>query len=143
MLVGQALRDRLTTREQIESFVSKLRAGEAVFEEEVSEGRTRSLAASLAYGFENAFSEGERKQLALLPLFQGFVHIATLHYVGRSKWGLPELTGLTEDVGIALLDRAAEVGLLTVLGGGYYSIHPAALVFPAAVSSSTMRRRAS
>ena len=26
---------------------------------------------------------------------------------------------------MALLDRAAEAGLLTALGGGYYSIHPA------------------
>src|SRR5207302_1307615 len=31
----------------------------------------------------------------------------------------------TREVGIALLDRAAEVGLLTALGGGYYRIHPA------------------
>src|SRR4029077_5118907 len=42
VLVGQALRDRLKSREQIASFVKKLQAGEAVFEDEVSEGRTRS-----------------------------------------------------------------------------------------------------
>jgi hypothetical protein len=45
VLVGQALRTRLRTREQIKGFVAKLRAGEAVFEDEASEGRTRSLAA--------------------------------------------------------------------------------------------------
>lgn len=50
VLVGQALRDRLKSREQIEHVVERLRAGEAVFEDEASEGRTRSLAASLAYG---------------------------------------------------------------------------------------------
>jgi len=33
--------------------------------------------------------------------------------------------GLTREEGIALLDRAAEVGLLTSHGGGYYGIHPA------------------
>jgi hypothetical protein len=33
--------------------------------------------------------------------------------------------GLTHEQGIALLDRAAEVGLLNAHGGGYYSIHPA------------------
>jgi hypothetical protein len=69
VLVGQALRDGLKSREQIASFVQKLQAGEEVFEDEASEGRTRSLAASLAYGFENAFTEVERKQLALLHLF--------------------------------------------------------------------------
>lgn len=127
VLVGQALRDGLTSREQIASFVRKLQAGEAVFEDEASEGRTRSLAASLAYGFENAFTEAERKQLALLHLFQDFVDVDALRWMGNSEadWCLPEVKGLTGEVGIALLDRAAEVGLLTAAGGGYYSIHPA------------------
>ena len=35
------------------------------------------------------------------------------------------IRGLTREVGIALLDRAAEVGLLTSLGSGCYTIHPA------------------
>jgi CHAT domain len=127
VLVGQALRDGLKSREQIERFVEKLRAGEAVFEDEDSEGRTRSLAASLEYGFKNAFSEAERKQLALLHLFQGFVDVTALQLMGDSgaEWSLPELKGLTREAGIALLERAAEVGLLTALGGGYYNIHPA------------------
>ena len=38
---------------------------------------------------------------------------------------VPELAGLDRDAGIALLDRAADIGLLTSLGGGYYQIHPA------------------
>jgi tetratricopeptide (TPR) repeat protein len=127
VLVGQALRTRLRTREQIKGFVAKLRAGEAVFEDEASEGRTRSLAASLNYGFENAFSEPERRQLALLHLFQGFVDVNSLRWMGKPErdWCLPQVRGLTRDSGIALLDRAAEVGLLTAHGGGYYSIHPA------------------
>jgi hypothetical protein len=127
VLVGQALRDGLKSRDQIESFVEKLRAGEAVFEDEASEGRTRSLAASLAYGFENAFSEAERKQLALLHLFQGFVDVDALRFMGASEveWCLSEVKGLTREAGIPLLDRAVEVGLLTARGGGYYNIHPA------------------
>ena len=127
VLVGQALRDGLRSGEQIAGFVEKLQAGEAVFEDEVSEGRTRSLAASLEYGFENAFSEGERKQLALLHLFQGFVNVDSLRIMGapEAEWCLPEVKGLTREAGVALLDRAAEVGLLTELGGGYYRIHPA------------------
>ena len=35
------------------------------------------------------------------------------------------MRGLTREQGIALLDRAAEVGLLTAYGEGYYAIHPA------------------
>jgi tetratricopeptide (TPR) repeat protein len=127
VLVGQALRDRLRTKEQIEDFVQELRAGEAVIRDEETEGRTRSLAASLNYGFENAFNEVERKQLALLHLFQEFVDVDALVRMGTcdKDWCLPEVRGLTREAGIALLDRATEVGLLAALGDGYYSIHPA------------------
>ena len=40
-------------------------------------------------------------------------------------WCLDAVRDLTCEAGIALLDRAAEAGLLTALGGGYYTIHPA------------------
>ncbi|MCI2430466.1 CHAT domain-containing protein [Candidatus Acetothermia bacterium] len=127
VLVGQALRDRRKTQKQIEAFVARLRAGEAAFEDEVSEGRSKSLGASLSYGFEHAFSEDERKQLALLHFFQGFVDVDVLRVMGGSDtdWCLPELSGLTHEAGIALLDRAADIGLLTAHGGGYYSIYTA------------------
>jgi tetratricopeptide (TPR) repeat protein len=62
VLVGQALRDGLRTRQQIERFVEELRAGEARLADEAGEGRTRSLGASLSYSFEHAFSEAERLQ---------------------------------------------------------------------------------
>jgi tetratricopeptide (TPR) repeat protein len=127
VLAGQALREGFKTKEQIGAFVARLRSGEAAFSDEADEGRTRSLGASLAYGFEQAFSEEERKKLALLHLFQGFVNVATLCLMGNPEapWCLPEVRGLTREEGIALLDRAAEVGLLAAHGGGYYSIHPA------------------
>ncbi|HEV7671577.1 MAG TPA: tetratricopeptide repeat protein [Thermoanaerobaculia bacterium] len=127
VVVRQALRDGSRTRAQIEAYVARLRAGEAAFPDEVSEGRSRSLGASLAYGFEQAFGEDDRKKLALLHLFQGFVEVAVLRIMGNpeSSWCLPEVRGLTREGGIALLDRAAEVGLLAAHGGGYYGIHPA------------------
>jgi tetratricopeptide (TPR) repeat protein len=105
----------------------RLRDGEEAFEDEASEARDKSLGASLSYGFEHAFSEAERKQLALLHFFQGFVDVKTLCFMGTpaADWCLPEVRGLTRETGIALLDRASEVGLLTALGSGYYSIHPA------------------
>ena len=38
---------------------------------------------------------------------------------------MPALAGLTRESAIALLDRAAGIGLLESLGGGHYQIHPA------------------
>ncbi len=127
VLVGQALREGLKTKEQIKAFVSKLRAGEASFDDELSEGRSKSLDASLSYGFGQTFSEEERKKLALLHFFQGFVNVGVLIIMGdpKAEWCLPEVRGMTQEDGIALLDRAAEIGLLTSLGGGYYTVHPA------------------
>ena len=98
--------------------MTELQAGTAKFDDEASEGRT-VLGASLSYGFDHAFSEDERKQLALLHFFQGFVNVDVLRAMGQpdAEWCLPEVRGLTREAGIALLDRAAEVGLLTSLGG--------------------------
>jgi len=132
VVVGQALRDGLRRRSELGAFVRRLRAGEAAIEEAAagaagSEGRSWSLAASLSYGFEHAFDQEERAQLALLHLFQGFVNVQVLRVMGDpgNDWALSELKGFTDEKGIALLDRAAEVGLLTAHGGGYYTIHPA------------------
>ncbi|HFD40151.1 MAG TPA: ATP-binding protein, partial [Anaerolineae bacterium] len=127
VLVGQALREGLRTEEQIERFVAQLRAGEAQLDDEAREGRSRSLSASLSYGFAQAFSDDERRVLALLHLFQGFVSVATLLLMGHpeAEWRLPQLADLQPAACNALLDRAAEIGLLTAHGGGYYAIHPA------------------
>jgi tetratricopeptide (TPR) repeat protein len=127
VLVGQALRDGIRTKEQVAAYVDRLRKGESAFKDEKSEGRDKSLGASLSYGFDSAFSETGRKQLALLHLFQGFVGVDILRWMGRpeKEWHLPEFRGITREQAIGLLDRAAEIGLLTGRGGGYYSIHPA------------------
>lgn len=127
VLVGQALRDGLETKTDIKSFVAELQAGTADIEEDEREGRSKSLGASLRYGFEHAFDEEELKRLALLHLFQGFVDVDVLRMMGNPEyeWSLPEIRGLTRDCWTLLLDRAAEVGLLRSHGGGYYSVHPA------------------
>ena len=127
VLVRQALRDGLRSKEAVEGFVAKLRAGEAELKDEIGEGRSRSLGAALAYGFEQAFSEEERRQLAVLALFQGFVQPQVVQGMGdpEEDWCLAEVRGLGREEWIALLDRAAEVGLLTGYSGGSYGIHPA------------------
>ena len=127
VLVGQALRDGLKTREQVAAYVDRLRKGEAAFKDEKAEGRNKSLGASLSYGFESAFSEMERKRLALLHLFRFFVHKDVIRFMGNPEadWHVPELRGITDEQATGLLDRAAEIGLLSWRGGGYYSLHPA------------------
>jgi len=127
VLVGQALRDGWTTEKQIKAFVERLRAGEEEFEDEVSEGRLKSLGASLSYGFKHAFSEEERRKLALLHLFQGFVNVGVLMRMGELEADLclPEVRDMTQKAGIILLDRAAEIGLLNGHGRGLYTMHPA------------------
>jgi tetratricopeptide (TPR) repeat protein len=131
VLVGQALRDNLTTTEQIQAFVDKLKAGEQQLEAEddASLGRTASLAASLSYGFNHAFSETERAQLAILHLFRDTIDSDALRLMGDPEIArddaVPELAGLTRDTASALLDRASDIGLLTSLGSTFYRIHPA------------------
>jgi len=125
VLVGQALREGLNTEEQIQRFVEQLRSGEKEIEDDESQGRSRSLGASLRYGSQSAFDEKERSILALLSFFQGFVDVDVLRQMSLGPFSLVELRELSRDEGMKLLDRAAEAGMLTSLGGGYYRIHPA------------------
>jgi tetratricopeptide (TPR) repeat protein len=131
VLVAQALREHLSTTDQIAAFVDRVRAGEAALEagEDAALGRTRSLAASLEYGFSQAFTDTERDQIALLRLFRGTVDVDALRFMGDPEMAgdnaVPQMSGLNREAGIALLDRAADIGLLTPLGSGYYAIHPA------------------
>ena len=125
VVVGQALRDGIETKKQVYDYLNKLQKGEGVFEDETSEGRSKSLGASLSYGFESAFSEDERKILALLHFFQGFVDVDVLKMmVSDEDWGVGS-KDFTREKGIVLLDKADEIGLLSAHGGGYYTIHPA------------------
>ncbi len=114
VLVGQALRDGLEGRGAVQAFVDRLRAGEAAFDDEAGEGRSRSLGASLGYGFEHAFEEEERRWLALLHLFQSFVDATALSWMGYPKNPrcLKGMCRLSPDNVVALLDRAAQLGLL-------------------------------
>ena len=131
VLVGQALRDHLTTTEDIEGFVARIQTGEASLEagDDAALGRARSLAASLTYGFTHAFTDTERAQLAVLHLFRDTVDTDALRLMGDPDIAdedvVPQLAGLTREAATRLLDRAAAVGLLSPLGGGYYRIHPA------------------
>ncbi len=108
--------------------MAELRNGAARLADDSALGRGASLAASLDYGFAEAFTDAERAQLALLALFQGIVSVDVLRMMGAPEIaGQPVqvVAGLARESGDALLDRAAEVGLLAKLEEGYYAVHPA------------------
>lgn len=125
VVVGQALRDGIETKKQVYEYLNKLQKGEQVFEDETSEGREKSLGASLDYGFKETFNDDEHKILALLHFYQGFVDTDILGLMlSDEDWGL-DFKGYDKDKCNTLLDRAAEIGLLSTHGGGYFTIHPA------------------
>jgi tetratricopeptide (TPR) repeat protein len=133
VVVGQALRADLSTTERIEAFVAQLRAGEAELEagEDAALGRTRSLTASLSYGFAQAFTEGERVQLAVLHLFRDTVGAEAFRHISDQEAldgdAVPGLARLDREAATGLLDKAAGIGLLEPLATGttVYRIHPA------------------
>lgn len=127
VVVGQALRNGYRSKAKIEKFVADLRSGEAELDDE-SEGRSKSLAASLNYGFNHAFNETERQQLALLHLFRNYVDVNVMTEMGNvnETWCVSSVRGISYETFVALLNRASEVGLLTRIGGSdFYTIHPA------------------
>ncbi len=131
IVVRQALSEGLgepdTDAAAIRAFVERLRAGEASIADAQDERRDRSLAASLGYGLDQAFDDAQQRILALLVFFQGFVDVDVLQFMGKpeSDWSLPALRGQDRKRLLPLLERAADLGLLEALGGGYYRIHPA------------------
>lgn len=130
VIAGQAVGQGLRTQEEIRAFVQAVRDGEqAIRDVDAAQGRDRSLAASLDYGFRHAFQPAELPIIALLHLFQGTVDVDALDLMGRvGEFALPELQGKSKAQLTSLLDRAAEVGLLTqhaTRNTGYFTIHPA------------------
>lgn len=126
VLTRQALQSNFSTKGQLDSFVAQLRVGEGELNDNAVEGRSNSLGASLSYGFASAFNKQELAQLALLHFFQGFVDINVFGLLRFPEFGgVTTLVGMTRDSCIALLRRAAHIGLLTAKSEQHYTIHPA------------------
>jgi tetratricopeptide (TPR) repeat protein len=127
----QAIREYVTSKSTLGNFLERVTAGKAALEnpDDVALGRSGSLAASLDYGFTTAFTEPERAVLAILHLFRAFVDVDVLRLMGDPEAAgddaVPMLSDLDRDTAVRLLDRAADIGLLTPHGSGYYGIHPA------------------
>jgi tetratricopeptide (TPR) repeat protein len=125
------LREHVTTTEQVDAFLARVQAGHTPLEatQNADLGRSESLAASLAYGFAHAFTESEHARLALLHLFRDAVNVAALQCMGNPDVAgddaVAALAGADRESLSMLLGRAAELGLLTEYGNGFYGIHPA------------------
>jgi tetratricopeptide (TPR) repeat protein len=87
-------------------------------------GRTRSLAASVAYSYAH-LAEPTRRLLPAVSLFRGVADADVLAVFSQAPQVPERFVGATEDDWSAALDDAAGVGLLTGLDAGIYRIHPA------------------
>ncbi|MFE6946295.1 tetratricopeptide repeat protein, partial [Streptomyces chartreusis] len=86
--------------------------------------RASSLAASITYSFTH-LPPTDQHALTALSLLHGTADADVLAILSADP-EIPEpFHGLTSTEWTHLLDRAAEVGLLTPLGAGMYRIHPA------------------
>jgi tetratricopeptide (TPR) repeat protein len=86
--------------------------------------RTTSLAASITYSYTH-LADQTRRLLPAVSLFHGVADVDVLAAFSTAK-GVPgRFAGISGDEWSAVLDDATRVGLLTVLSGGMYEIHPA------------------
>lgn len=118
----QAALLKLFLQEDVDKFTAELASGEAKFDDDQEQGRSRSLSASLAYGFEKILSAEERQVLAVLHLFQGNIMTGTL--TAMAEAGLTTLSNLSLETEQGLLQRGSEIGLLSPLGPVHFQIHP-------------------
>jgi len=100
---------------------------EAVFDDDVEQGRSNRWVRHCPNGFEYAFNEDERKRLAVLQLFQGAVNPAVLRVMGdrENPDRYENFVGLSREYWVGFLNRAVEIGLLTSAGTKIYIVHPA------------------
>ena len=112
------------------SLVSQLERGEAVLDDDPRQGKSRSLTASLQYGFERTFRNLALSRLAVLYLFRSYVNVWVLVTMGRAPddppklglidydatWALREYASQSPRTVEDLLVKATRLGLLTRSG---------------------------
>ena len=98
--------------------------------DDADQGRTGSLAASMAYSYAH-LSEQTRRLLPAVSLCQGVADATVLRLFSKEA-GVPErFAGATRDHWVAALDDAARVGLLTRLAGAFFHGYPVYRIHPA------------
>jgi hypothetical protein len=122
IVVKQAISAPAVLSEQQAGY--RLLADRAASGDEQGGDRSTSLSASLRYGFDGAFTDKEREQLAVLHLFQRYVTVYGFDALGyaHAPWCLDSLRDIASD---ALFAKAASVGLLSPIAPWVFAIHPA------------------
>jgi tetratricopeptide (TPR) repeat protein len=88
------------------------------------QGRTQSLAASIGYSYQH-LTDDEQQALVVLSLFHTATHTAVLSVLSTGD-GIPaQFSARTREAWETLLNRATDLGLLTAIGAGMYTLHPA------------------
>ncbi len=87
-------------------------------------GRASSLEACIDYSFAH-LSQTTRGLLVAVCLFHGVADVDVLTMQSHVSDVPARFAQLSKETWTAALDEAAEVGLLSALGGGMYQIHPA------------------
>jgi hypothetical protein len=125
--------------ESAADFTRKLEVGESTFTDDPSHGRSRSLAASLQYGFGRLFKGPESSVLSILHQFRRYVHPSVLFVMGHTPpqperiglldydtdWKLKELGAYSEARLEGILSSATHLGLLTKVEPRHCWMHPA------------------
>lgn len=127
------------TEASVESYVQDLKHGVARLSDGAESDRSRSLTASLNYGFERAFDVKAMKVLSLLSLFRTYVNSFTVLLMCRPitdkkaagmpdhdlSWTIPGLQYETQTSIEVFLDKAVELGVLRKSEDHNYWLHPA------------------
>ncbi|MFG1606461.1 tetratricopeptide repeat protein [Actinoplanes sp. NPDC049265] len=89
-----------------------------------SAGRTTSLAGSIAYSYRHLATD-HRQALLVLSLFHSVTDANVLGVLSTVTTAPEQFRNRTTADWVALLDLATGLGLVTALGHGLYTIHPA------------------
>ena len=90
----------------------------------IGEGRLAALGASLKYSLDHIESS-VRERIAALALFEGIVHEKVLDAFGTQKNAPLKFAAISGTSWATWLTHLASIGLLTSLGNGMYTLHPA------------------
>ncbi|CAK0765438.1 putative CHAT domain-containing protein [Gammaproteobacteria bacterium] len=140
LLVTLILQKKIETPKELKDFIEHIQTVNKSEEKETDEAKTiiaegydYPLSAILAYQFVAAdFTDLQQRRLSLLHLFQGFVDVDVLVWMGDAEnpESLPvSFRGLTHEDWLPLLHQAVSADLLVDRGDGYYSINPIRSVF--------------
>jgi tetratricopeptide (TPR) repeat protein len=127
------------TEASVESYVQDLKHGVTQLSDGAESDRSRSLTASLNYGFERVFDAKAMKVLSLLSLFRTYVNSFTVLLMCRPitdkkaagmpdhdlSWTIPGLQDETQASIEVVLDKAVELGVLRKSEDHNYWLHPA------------------